>query len=222
MVRFAAPGQEPVRTPPAALVAEAARRPGGWVAELDRALIGDPDGYIPAEAIRGAWKVDDAGQLTGEFQPNARYGPPQDDFTKLFSTDHFLQWLGHDPAATIRESVAEVVDEQVPGAAVRWMKITDEPRFLTAGRRDADDPDSLIVTRAALAAAFASGSMHPRDPTRSYGGSTASRSSDSTVVSRHAAGRGSTSGPGWTRQNSSSSLALATSTRRPDKAQDRL
>ncbi|WP_435233911.1 hypothetical protein [Micromonospora aurantiaca (nom. illeg.)] len=164
MVRFAAPGQEPVRTPPAALVAEAARRPGGWVAELDRALIGDPGGYIPAEAIRGAWKVDDAGQLTGEFQPNARYGPPQDDFTKLFSTDHFLQWLGHDPAATIRESVAEVVDEQVPGAAVWWMKITDEPRFLTAGRRDADDPDSLIVTRAALAAAFAIGVDAPARP----------------------------------------------------------
>ncbi|MFI8802755.1 hypothetical protein ACWIF8_01690 [Micromonospora chalcea] len=153
-----------MRTPPAALVAEAARRPGGWVAELDRALIGDPDGYIPAEAIRGAWKVDDVGQLTGEFHPNARYGPPQDDFTKLFSTDHFLQWLGHDPAATIQESVAEIVDEQVPGAAVRWMKITDEPRFLTAGRRDADDPDSLIVTRAALAAAFAIGVDAPARP----------------------------------------------------------
>ncbi|MER7992293.1 hypothetical protein AB0B62_00875 [Micromonospora chalcea] len=127
-------------------------------------LIGDPDGYIPAEAIRGAWKVDDAGQLTGEFQPNARYGPPQDDFTKLFSTDHFLQWLGHDPAATIQESVTEIVDEQVPGAAVRWMKITDEPRFLTAGRRDADDPDSLIVTRAALAVAFAIGVGAPARP----------------------------------------------------------
>jgi hypothetical protein len=164
MVRSAAPGEEPGRTPPAALMAEAARQPGGWVAELDRALIGDPDGYIPSEAIRGAWKVDDAGQLTGEFQPNLKYGPPQDDFTKLLSTDHFLQWLGDDPAATIRKSVAKIVDEQVPGAAVRWMKITDDPRFLTAARRDADDPDSVIITRAALAAAFAVGVDAPERP----------------------------------------------------------
>lgn len=159
-----APGEEPERTPPAALIAEAARQPGGWVAQIDQALIGDPDGYIPPEAIRGTWKVDDAGQLTGEFQPNPKYGPPQDDFTKLLSTDHFLHWLGDDPATTIRGSVAEIIDEQVPGATVRWMKITSEPRFLTAGRRDPVDPDSLIVTRAALAAAFAIGVDAPSRP----------------------------------------------------------
>ncbi|TYB37149.1 hypothetical protein FXF50_16065 [Micromonospora sp. AP08] len=158
-----APGDEPERKsiPPAALVKEAARQPGGSVAEIDQTLISDPNGYIPAEAIRGVWKVDATGQLTGEFQPNPRYGPPQDDFTKLVSTDHFLHWLGDDPATAVRESVAEIVDQQVPGATVRWMKITDEPRFLTAGRQAPDDPESLIVTRAALAASFGIGVDSP-------------------------------------------------------------
>lgn len=157
------PGDGPVRnvTPPAGLLAEAARNPGGSVAEIDQALISDPNGYIPAEAVRGVWKVDAGGKLTGEFQPNPKHGPVQDDFTKLVGTDQFLDWLGDDPAATVRQSVAEIIDEQVPGATVRWMKITDQPRFLTAGRRAPDDPGSLIVTRAALAASFAMGVDSP-------------------------------------------------------------
>lgn len=156
-------GNEPQRSgqPPAELIAQTATHPGGSVAEIDRALIGDPDGYIPAEAIRGTWKVDASGHLTGEFAPNPRYGPPQDDFTKLASTDHWLDWLGDDLAAAIRESVAEIIDNQVPGATVRSMKITDEPRYLTAGRRAQDDPDRLIVTRAALACSFAIGVDSP-------------------------------------------------------------
>jgi hypothetical protein len=145
------------RLPPAERVAEAARHPSGSVAEIDRTLIADPNGYIPGEAVRGVWKVDANGCLTGEFTPNPRHGPLQDDFTKLSNSNHWLDWLGDDPGATIRKSVAEIVDEQVPGATVRWMKITDEPRYLTSGRRAPDDPDKLIVTRAALAAAFAIG-----------------------------------------------------------------
>ncbi|MGW0436389.1 hypothetical protein ACWDV4_28055 [Micromonospora sp. NPDC003197] len=148
---------------PSALVAEAARNPGGSVAEIDPTLIGDPDGYIPAEAIRGRWQVDAAGQLTGEFEANPTYGPPQDDFTELVESNHFLHWLGDDPAKTVRESVADILHQQVPGSTLRWMKITDEPRFLTAGRRDPDDPDKLIVTRAALAASFAIGVDSPPD-----------------------------------------------------------
>ncbi|GAB3189401.1 hypothetical protein FHX75_111228 [Micromonospora palomenae] len=157
------PGGEPARkvVPPASLLAEAARNPGGSVAEIDQTLISDPNGYIPAEAVRGVWKVDEEGQLTGEFPPNPKYGPVRDDFTRLVSTGHFLDWLGDDPAETFRQSVAEIIDQQVPGATVRWMKITDEPRFLTAGRRAPDDPSSLILTRAALAASFAMGVDSP-------------------------------------------------------------
>ncbi|MEN3614439.1 hypothetical protein AAH979_33480 [Plantactinospora sp. ZYX-F-223] len=56
----------------------------------------------------------------------------------------------------------------VPGACLTddlWSKwslpLTDEPRFLTAGRQDPEDPESLIVTRASLAASFAIGVDSP-------------------------------------------------------------
>lgn len=61
------------RTPPAALVAEAQRMPGGWVYEI----VGEygPDDAVPPSAIRGGWKVDDHGVLTGEFLPNPHFKP---------------------------------------------------------------------------------------------------------------------------------------------------
>lgn len=55
------------------MVEEARRHPGGWVYEIE----GDygPDDAVPPEAIRGAWAVDDHGELTGEFTPNPNYRP---------------------------------------------------------------------------------------------------------------------------------------------------
>lgn len=51
-----------------ALVEEAKKRPGGWVYEI----VGDYsyDDAVPPTAIRGAWKVDDDGQIVGDFLPN--------------------------------------------------------------------------------------------------------------------------------------------------------
>jgi hypothetical protein len=59
---------------PPELVAEAKTRPGGWVYEI----IGDygPDDAVPPTAIRGAWKVDDEGQIVGDFLPNPVFEPP--------------------------------------------------------------------------------------------------------------------------------------------------
>ncbi|MFD8706128.1 hypothetical protein ACFV1W_26585 [Kitasatospora sp. NPDC059648] len=59
--------------PPAELVAEAARQPGGWVYEIDADMTADPNGEVPPEAIMGAWKVDDHGRLTGEYEANPKY-----------------------------------------------------------------------------------------------------------------------------------------------------
>ncbi|GAA4204077.1 hypothetical protein [Actinocatenispora rupis] len=150
-------------TPPEPADGTTARRepPAELVAEIDGTLIGDPDGYVPGEAVRGVWRVGADGRLTGEFEPNPRYGTVQDDFTALTDGGHWLDWLGDDPAAALRQSVAEILDEQVPGAAVRWMRITEEPRYLTAGRRRPEDPDRIVVTRAALAAPFAVGVDSP-------------------------------------------------------------
>ncbi len=62
--------------PPVELEAEAARTPGGWVYEI----IGEfgPDEGVPPSAIKGAWKVDDAGHLTGEYELNPNFIDPRD------------------------------------------------------------------------------------------------------------------------------------------------
>jgi len=142
------------------LVAEAAENPGGVVAEIDPAFEGDPDGYIPTEAILGTWKVDEEGRLTGEFEANPRAGTPADDFTRLVSPDTWLGWLGDDPAATVRFALAGMLSDQVDGAEVEWMKVIDEPRHLTGGRKT-DDGDQLVLTRAAIAVPFGLGVRSP-------------------------------------------------------------
>ncbi|MFE2365464.1 hypothetical protein [Streptomyces virginiae] len=138
-----------------ALLAAAAENPGGSVAEIDPTYIDDPNGYVPPEAIRGAWLVDSRGKLTGEYQENPRHGVPQDDFSKLTDPDHWLGWLGDDPAAAVREGIEESLRAQVADSVVEWVKILEAPRFLTGGRRGAEDEQVMLVTRAALAAPFA-------------------------------------------------------------------
>jgi hypothetical protein len=43
----------------------------------------------------------------------------------------------------------------VPGSVLEWVKIIDEPAFLTTGVRSPTDAETLIVRRAALAVVFA-------------------------------------------------------------------
>ncbi|MCE3033016.1 hypothetical protein [Streptomyces sp. CMSTAAHL-2] len=87
--------------------------------------------------------------------PNPRYGPPEDDFAELTESRHWLDWLGEQPAVAVRESIPGILDEQVPGAVLEWVKILDAPRYLTGGRPQPGDADRMIVTRAAVALSFA-------------------------------------------------------------------
>lgn len=59
---------------PPALIAAAKTKPGGWV----YVIVGDygPHDAVPPTAIRGAWKVDDNGEVTGDFIPNPAFEPP--------------------------------------------------------------------------------------------------------------------------------------------------
>ena len=50
---------------------EARRHPNGHVYVLDGTF--GPDERVPPEAIVGAWKVDEHGQITGEFIRNPNY-----------------------------------------------------------------------------------------------------------------------------------------------------
>jgi len=51
----------------------AKQHPGGWVHEVDGGF--GAGGAAPPEAIIGSWKVDDHGNIVGEFVPNPRYDP---------------------------------------------------------------------------------------------------------------------------------------------------
>ncbi|WP_371497723.1 hypothetical protein OG871_17380 [Kitasatospora sp. NBC_00374] len=123
--------------------------------EIAAEYVDDPDGYVPPEAVRRGWRVGQDGTLTGEFTDNPGFGPPQDDFARLTSPDHWLDWLGKDPAGAVRGSIAGILGDQTPGAVVEWLKVTEDPRFLTGGRPDPADAQRVTVTRAGAAVPFA-------------------------------------------------------------------
>lgn len=55
-------------------VVKAAREnPNGWVYKIEGTF--GPTEYVPPEAVVGAWKVDEGGNLTGEFVSNHNYKP---------------------------------------------------------------------------------------------------------------------------------------------------
>ncbi len=58
---------------PPGLLAEAKTKPGAWVYEIDARF--DPNGAVPPEGVKGAWKIGDDGVPTGEYQANPRYQP---------------------------------------------------------------------------------------------------------------------------------------------------
>jgi hypothetical protein len=52
-------------------IREAARAAGGgWLDEV----VGDHTPPVPARFIKGAWRLDADGELTGEYVPNPEYG----------------------------------------------------------------------------------------------------------------------------------------------------
>ena len=53
------------------LIKEAKRHPNGWVYVLDKEYEGKEE--VPAEFIKGAWKVNESGEITEEFNSNPNY-----------------------------------------------------------------------------------------------------------------------------------------------------
>lgn len=54
-------------------MAEAKKFPNGWVYRIHHSY--DPNGRVPSEAIIGAWQVNEAGEIIGEFRENPNYNP---------------------------------------------------------------------------------------------------------------------------------------------------
>lgn len=84
----------------------------------------------------------------------------RDDFSSLDPNEHWLGWLGEDPARAVREAAEAMLEAQVAGARVEWMQLVDKPRYLTGGKRTPDGK-KVQVTRAGLAAPFV---LSVRDP----------------------------------------------------------
>jgi hypothetical protein len=53
------------------LLAEAKKNAGGWVYVIDKKYEGALK--VPPEGVVGAWKVDDHGNIDGEFIPNPKH-----------------------------------------------------------------------------------------------------------------------------------------------------
>jgi hypothetical protein len=149
------------RNVPAHLLAEAAAYPGGYVYEIDNEIVTNADGYVPAEAIIGAYEVGPDGRPTGEYLHNPQHGPVHDDFSKLTSPDHWLGWLPGDPDVAVREQLEQMFADQVAGSVLAWVKVIDEPGFLTSVARPDPDSDRLFVRRAAMAVPFGLGVSPP-------------------------------------------------------------
>jgi hypothetical protein len=77
-----------------------------------------------------------------------------DDLTPLDGSKHWLGWLGEDPAKAVRAEIERILRQQVPTARLRWLRLLADPSYLTGGRKAADNPNHMIVTRAALAIPF--------------------------------------------------------------------
>jgi hypothetical protein len=59
------------RKPPPGAIEEAKRKPNGWVYEIAGGE--EPDGSVPPERIRGAWRVNARGVILGDFMPNPNF-----------------------------------------------------------------------------------------------------------------------------------------------------
>lgn len=53
------------------LIKEAKNNPNGWVYVLNKEF--ERKQEVPPEFIKGAWKVDEKGEIIGEFIPNPNY-----------------------------------------------------------------------------------------------------------------------------------------------------
>ena len=57
--------------PPEDAIKEALNNPNGWVYVIDESFKNEKE--VPPQAIKGAWKVNSKGIITGDFIPNPNY-----------------------------------------------------------------------------------------------------------------------------------------------------
>jgi len=145
---------------PSQVIEQARSHPGGSVSEIDPRLAPNPNGYVPPQAIVGAYVVGDDGVPTGVYLVNPRHGQPiQDDWSRLEATDQWLGWLP-EPVVSIRRELEASLTDQVPGSVLEWVHITADP-VTQVGGKPVEGSNQVTVTRTALAAEFALSVLTP-------------------------------------------------------------
>lgn len=73
------------------------------------------------------------------------------NFSRLEQTKHMLEWLNDDPYSAIVTMAENVFSQQVSGSKIVEFVVTSEPDWLTGGLPEADNPDKMVLVRAAVA-----------------------------------------------------------------------
>ncbi|MCX5605988.1 MULTISPECIES: type VII secretion system-associated protein [unclassified Streptomyces] len=112
---------DPARWITESMRAEAARNPGSWVYAIDPFV--DSHGRVPPYAIMGAWKVDDDGVITDEFEGNSKYRPSPRTMGMPEPTDPVdsaiqLAVTGYGPEAAISQALAKSSVFLIPDSIV--------------------------------------------------------------------------------------------------------
>lgn len=105
--------------------ASARRQPGGWLYAVDPEY--DPEGAVPPQGIVGAWRVDDRGEITGEFTHNPTYVPSAKALELPEPTDPLDATLQR--AATGRARGGELMQALLD--AELWLYAGETPGFFS-------------------------------------------------------------------------------------------
>lgn len=72
------------------------------------------------------------------------------NFEKLEETKHMLEWFSEKPFEEIPSTIEKIFNEQAPNTKMLSFEITDEPQWLTGGRKG-ENEDEVILVRSGLA-----------------------------------------------------------------------
>src|SRR5437868_6322203 len=84
------------------------------------------------------------------------------DFSKLASTEHMLQWLAEDPHASILMAVDNILQQQVSNSKFLNFRVVSDPQWLTGARPATETPDQAVLVRTGVAFEF---ELVVQDPT---------------------------------------------------------
>ncbi len=74
-----------------------------------------------------------------------------DDFAIFEDSQHMFAWSSAKPAEIIRFPAEDLVSNSLPGSTLRQILCSGEPKYLTGARKQADDPNQVIMTRMGVA-----------------------------------------------------------------------